>query len=116
MTDGSLKLNETARISRSWTATISTLPWHQRVTAFCQCTTLSGSYVAFRRSVCSMDYHFARHCRGCQTNAGAWCDRCARVHGCGAVNTRRGAACPNERQRVEGCEGEVYRERVQRTA
>ena len=54
MTDGSLKLNDTARISRSWTAMISTFPWHQSVIAFCQCTTLRGSYVAFRRSVCSM--------------------------------------------------------------
>src|SRR4051812_7088313 len=33
---------------------ISTLPCTQSVTAFCQLTILSGSYVAFRRSVCSM--------------------------------------------------------------
>ena len=54
MTDGSLRLNETERISRSYTATISTLPWHQSVIAFCQCTTRSGSYVALSSSVCSM--------------------------------------------------------------
>src|SRR5437870_3848587 len=54
MTDGSLKLNETARISLSYTEMTSTLPWHQSVTAFCQWTTLSGSYDAFSRSVCSM--------------------------------------------------------------
>src|SRR6266571_4463983 len=54
MTDGSLKLMDTARISRSYTEITSTLPWHQSVTAFCQCTILRGSYDAFRRSVCSM--------------------------------------------------------------
>ena len=43
MTDGSLKLNETARISRSYTEMTSTLPWHESVTAFCQWTILSGS-------------------------------------------------------------------------
>src|ERR1043166_7989230 len=53
MTDGSLKLNETARISRSYTEMISTFPWHQSVTAFCQWTILRGSYDAFRSSVCS---------------------------------------------------------------
>src|SRR5262245_45665766 len=54
MTEGSLKLNETARTSRSYTEMISTLPWHQSVTAFCQLTILSGSYDALRSSVCSM--------------------------------------------------------------
>src|SRR5215831_12785730 len=54
MTEGSLKLNETARISRSYTEIISTLPWHQSVTAFCQWTTFRGSYEALRSSVCSM--------------------------------------------------------------
>ena len=54
MTEGSLKLNETARISRSWTEITSTFPWHQSVIAFCQWTTLRGSYDALRRSVCSM--------------------------------------------------------------
>src|SRR5471032_1319688 len=54
MTDGSLKLMETARISLSYTETTSTFPWHQSVTAFCQWTILRGSYDAFRRSVCSM--------------------------------------------------------------
>src|SRR6476620_2719764 len=54
MTDGSLKLKETDRTSRSYTEMTSTFPWHQRVIAFCQWTTLSGSYVAFRRSVCSI--------------------------------------------------------------
>src|SRR6476620_787216 len=53
MTDGSLRLNETARISLSYTEMTSTFPWHQSVTAFCQWTILSGSYDAFRRSVCS---------------------------------------------------------------
>ena len=53
MTDGSLKLIETARISRSYTEITSTLPWHHSVTAFCQWTIFSGSYDAFRRSVCS---------------------------------------------------------------
>src|SRR5215472_6897873 len=53
MTDGSLKLNETARISRSYTEMISTFPWHQSVTAFCQWTILRGSYDALRSSVCS---------------------------------------------------------------
>src|SRR5688500_3307007 len=33
---------------------ISTLPCTHSVTAFCQWTILRGSYVAFRRSVCSM--------------------------------------------------------------
>jgi hypothetical protein len=54
MTDGSLKLNETDRTSRSYTLMTSTFPWHQRVIAFCQWTTFSGSYVALRRSVCSI--------------------------------------------------------------
>src|SRR2546429_7538044 len=53
MTEGSLKLNETARTSRSYTEMISTLPWHQSVTAFCQWTILRGSYDALRSSVCS---------------------------------------------------------------
>ena len=43
ITDGSLMLNETDRTSRSYTAMISTLPWHQSVMAFCQCTTRKGS-------------------------------------------------------------------------
>src|SRR5687767_15373051 len=54
MTEGSLKLTDTALISRSWTAITSTFPWHQRVIAFCQSTTLRGSYEALRRSACSM--------------------------------------------------------------
>src|SRR5437868_10458095 len=54
MTEGSLRLNETARISLSYTEMTSTFPWHQSVTAFCQWTILSGSYVALRSSVCSM--------------------------------------------------------------
>src|SRR6188508_42779 len=54
MTEGSLKLNETDRTSRSYTEMTSTFPWHQRVMAFCQWTTLRGSYVALRRSVCSI--------------------------------------------------------------
>src|SRR5712691_1550065 len=54
MTDGNLKLMDTARISRSYTEITSTLPWHQSVTAFCQWTILRGSYDAFKRSVCSM--------------------------------------------------------------
>src|SRR5438105_6939351 len=53
MTDGSLKLNETARTSRSYTEMTSTLPWHQSVTAFCQWTILRGSYDALSSSVCS---------------------------------------------------------------
>src|SRR5580765_2244421 len=53
MTEGILKLNETARTSRSYTEMISTLPWHQSVTAFCQWTTLRGSYDALSSSVCS---------------------------------------------------------------
>src|SRR5215831_8498076 len=53
MTEGSLKLNETARISLSYTEMTSTFPWHQSVTAFCQWTILRGSYDALRRSVCS---------------------------------------------------------------
>jgi len=58
MTDGSLKLIETDRISRSYSEMTSTLPWHKSVIAFCQCTTLSGSYVAFKRSVCSIAISF----------------------------------------------------------
>src|SRR2546425_12947900 len=54
MIDGSLKLMETARISRSYTEMTSTFPWHKRVTAFCQWTILSGSYDAFSSSVCSI--------------------------------------------------------------
>src|SRR5262249_53216831 len=54
MTEGSLKLNETALISLSYTEMISTFPWHQSVTAFCQWTILSGSYDAFSSNVCSM--------------------------------------------------------------
>src|SRR5262245_12207044 len=47
---------------------ISTLPWHHKVTAFCQLTTFSGSYVALRRSVCSIVIatHCARGALGCQ--------------------------------------------------
>src|SRR5438445_1857428 len=55
ITDGSLKLNDTARISRSYTEMTSTLPWHHSVMAFCQWTILRGSYDALRRSVCSME-------------------------------------------------------------
>jgi hypothetical protein len=55
MTDGSLKLKETDRTSRSYTEMTSTFPWHQSVIAFCQWTTFSGSYVALRRSVCSIN-------------------------------------------------------------
>src|SRR3982751_5939318 len=54
MTDGSLKLIETPRISLSYTEITSTFRWHQSVTAFCQSTILRGSYDAFRRSVCSI--------------------------------------------------------------
>src|SRR5436853_4440334 len=53
MTDGSLNVMETPWMSRSYTSTTSTFPWHQSVTAFCQWTILRGSYDAFRRSVCS---------------------------------------------------------------
>src|SRR5678816_3620319 len=70
MTDGSLKLIETARISRSYTEITSTLPWHESVIAFCQCTILRGSYDAFRRSVCSMcDSYMLRgaHLKFCPT-------------------------------------------------
>ena len=55
MTDGSLKLKDTDRTSRSYTEITSTFPWHQRVIAFCQWTTFSGSYVALSRSVCSIN-------------------------------------------------------------
>src|SRR5439155_2885854 len=54
MTEGSLKLNETAWISLSYTEMTSTFPWHHSVTAFCQWTIFSGSYDALSRSVCSM--------------------------------------------------------------
>ncbi len=54
MTEGSLKLKETDRTSRSYTEMTSTFPWHHNVMAFCQWTTLRGSYVAFNRSVCSI--------------------------------------------------------------
>src|SRR5918993_297556 len=68
MTDGSLKLNETERTSRSsYTLMTSTFPWHQSVIAFCQLTTLRGSYVALSRSVCSINLsHFARWAPDCQ--------------------------------------------------
>src|SRR5579871_3916983 len=55
MTEGSLKLKETARTSRSYTEMISTFPWHHSVTAFCQWTILRGSYDALRSSVCSTE-------------------------------------------------------------
>src|SRR5215208_1752157 len=43
----------------------STFPWHQSVTAFCQLTILSGSYDAFRRSVCSKVLRILpERCRG----------------------------------------------------
>src|SRR5712671_6436482 len=54
MTEGSFRLNETARISLSYTEMTSTFPWHHSVTAFCQWTILSGSYDALRSSVCSI--------------------------------------------------------------
>src|SRR5207247_8082710 len=54
MTEGSFRLNETARISLSYTEMTSTFPWHHSVTAFCQWTILSGSYVAFSSNVCSI--------------------------------------------------------------
>src|SRR5215208_2071860 len=67
MTDGSLKLKDTDRTSRSYTEITSTFPWHQRVIAFCQLTTFSGSYVALSRSVCSINLsHFARWTTVCQ--------------------------------------------------
>src|SRR5689334_3042421 len=55
MTEGSLKLKDTARTSRSYTLMTSTFPWHQSVTAFCQWTILRGSYDALRSSVCSTE-------------------------------------------------------------
>src|SRR5690348_9037912 len=55
MTEGSLKLKETARTSRSYTEMTSTFPWHQSVTAFCQWTILRGSYDALSSSVCSKE-------------------------------------------------------------
>src|SRR3954469_19460786 len=85
MTDGSLKLNETDRTSRSYTEMTSTFPWHQRVIAFCQWTTFSGSYVALRRSVCSINLgHFDSSKLHCQAGLtpkrivyralqGSWC-------------------------------------------
>src|SRR4051812_26303443 len=67
MTEGSLKLKDTDRTSRSYTEMTSTFPWHQRVIAFCQWTTLSGSYVALRRSVCSINLSYcARYPVACQ--------------------------------------------------
>src|SRR5206468_10975288 len=65
MTDGSLNVMETPWMSRSYTSTISTFPWHQSVTAFCQWTILSGSYVAFSSNVCSITLrgHFDRWAR-----------------------------------------------------
>src|SRR5919112_6331957 len=67
MTEGSLKLNDTDRTSRSYTEITSTFPWHQRVIAFCQLTTFSGSYVALSRSVCSINLsYFARWRAVCQ--------------------------------------------------
>src|SRR2546423_14043189 len=67
MTEGSLKLTDTALISRSWTAITSTFPWHQSVIAFCQLTTFRGSYEALRRSVCSMTVTMMPDgCLGCQ--------------------------------------------------
>src|SRR5437588_4965162 len=67
MTEGSLKLNETDRTSRSYTEITSTFPWHSSVIAFCQWTILSGSYVALRRSVCSIPVtNFARPLPRCQ--------------------------------------------------
>src|SRR3954449_1851514 len=45
----------------------STFPWHHKVMAFCQWTTLSGSYVALSRSVCSISLsHSARWAHACQ--------------------------------------------------
>src|SRR6476620_8480450 len=71
MTDGSLKLNETDRTSRSYTEITSTFPWHQSVIAFCQWTTLSGSYVALSRSVCSISLsHSDRSAADCQYGDG----------------------------------------------
>src|SRR5687768_10591611 len=71
MTEGSLKLNETPLISRSWTAITSTFFWHQSVIAFCQSTILRGSYEAFRRSACSMArLDFARTFSDCQAACG----------------------------------------------
>src|SRR5256885_8338269 len=72
MTDGSLKLIETARISRSYTEITSTLPWHQSVTAFCQLTIFSGSYDAFRRSVCSNLFEFCPTPVGVSIGCGLW--------------------------------------------
>src|SRR5262245_30477404 len=54
MTDGSLKLIETARISRSYSLMTSTFPWQRSVMAFCQWTILRGSYDAFSSSVWSI--------------------------------------------------------------
>src|SRR5579864_7208274 len=69
MTDGSLIVNVTEWISRSYSRTTSTLPWNRSVSAFCQSTIFSGSYVAFRRSVCSIpNRDCARALTECQDN------------------------------------------------
>src|SRR4029079_13958997 len=54
MTEGRRKLKEGERTSRSYVEMTSTFPWHHSVIAFCQWTTFRGSYVALRRSVCSI--------------------------------------------------------------
>src|SRR5215831_18981125 len=79
MTEGSLKLNETARISLSYTEMTSTLPWHQSVTAFCQWTILRGSYDALRSSVCSIDRWMLGKLR--RNSARGW-SRCQGPRGC----------------------------------
>ena len=88
MTDGSLKLKETDRTSRSYTEITSTFPWHQRVIAFCQWTTFSGSYVALSRSVCSINLSYSAR----------WAARLSRLTGCNRIvcsalgGTARGVA------------------------
>src|SRR3954452_23176615 len=96
MTEGSLKVNLTEWISRSYEDITSTFPWHQSVIAFCQWTTFSGSYVALRRSVCSINLSYsARWTDECQDGdapKGIVCSALAekkhRAPGCGACCDR----------------------------
>src|SRR5215470_16646852 len=85
MTDGSLKLNETARTSRSYTEMTSTLPWHQSVTAFCQWTIFRGSYDALSSSVCSTG-----DLRRIVTDEVLQCQRLAALSYLAALADRRG--------------------------
>src|SRR6266536_83547 len=106
MTDGSLNVMETPWMSRSYTSTTSTFPWHQSVTAFCQWTILSGSYVALSSSVCSIKGNCARRLPRCQgadaVNALKTIGLAVVMHVSALTDNSRSVSTSSQRERLLG--------------